>query len=119
MQNREIVVDIICTINPDLIILFDIFTFEYAQNWTGCNTDFLKSLRIPFASIDEYEYTLTNYKIDYYGVFVKRLPDLLSKCDFVLKNCPLSMPKYSVGLLDEKKCSYYREFEKLNRISLE
>ena len=117
--NREIVADVIRKINPDLIILFDIFTFEYAQNWTGCNTDFLKSLGIPLASIDEYEYTLSNYKVDYYGMFVKRLPDLLSKCDFVLKNCPLSMPKYSVGIPYDKNYFYYRVFEKLNRISLE
>ena len=118
-QNRESFADVIRTVNPDLIILFDIFTFEYAQSWTGCNTDFLKSFGILLASIDEYEYTLSNYKIDYYGVFVKKLPDLLSECDFVLKNCPLCMPKYSAGIPDNINYSYYRVFEKLNRISLE
>ena len=34
-QNRESFADVIRTVNPDLIILFDIFTFEYAQSWTG------------------------------------------------------------------------------------
>ena len=119
MQNRAIAENIIQTVAPDLIILFDIFTFEYAQNWTGCNTDFLKAFGIPMASIDEYEYTLTNYKIDYYGVFVKRLPDLLSQCDFVLKNCLLSMPKSDTALFDAKKYFYYRVFEKLDRITAE
>lgn len=92
IENQVHISNIIDEISPDLIILFDAFTFEYAQNWTGFNFELLKKKNIKIASIDEYEYAKTNYKIDYYGIFVKRLPDLLSHCDFVLKNCPLSMP---------------------------
>lgn len=104
IENQQIINKIIFKLAPELIILFDAFTFEYAQNWTGYNMKMLKETNILIASIDEYEYTQTEYKIDYYGIFVKKLPNLLSCCDYVLKNCPLSMPKEN----SKKNFYYYR-----------
>ena len=109
MENQAIISDIIDKVSPELIILFDAFTFEYAQNWTGYNLDLLHKKNIPIASLDEYEYTRTNYKLDYYGIFVKRLPDLLSQCNYVLKNCPLSMPSEE----HTDKHYYYRALPEL------
>ena len=110
VQNQQLISELIQSYAPDLIILFDAFTFEYAQNWTGFNMELLKKCGIPIASIDEYEYTRTNYKLDYYGVFVKKLPDLLNHCNFVFKNCPLSMPRADHG----KNEYYYKALNALN-----
>lgn len=117
VDNRIKVENLIEELAPDLIVLFDIFTFEYAQNWTGCNTEFLRKFNIPLASLDEYEYTRTNLKIDYYGVFVKKLPALLGECDYVLKNCPLSMPRRDNVIALKGKHYYYRVFQELRKIS--
>lgn len=116
-ENQLKVRKIIEDLSPDMIILFDVFTFEYAQNWTGCNVKFLKKFNIPLASIDEYEYTRTNLKIDYYGIFVKKLPALLGECNYVLKNCPMSVPKYGDIPAEKGKYYYYRVFQELNPIS--
>lgn len=113
IQNQRIIDEIIDSVSPDIIILFDAFTFEYSQSWTGYNMRILKEKGIPIASIDEYEYTRTDYKLDYYGIFVKKLPDLLSQCDFVLKNCPLNMPKAA----SDSNVYYYRAISDLPLMS--
>lgn len=102
--------------NFSLIILFDAFTLEYSQNWTGFNFSMLKDMGIPIASLDEYEYTKAGYKLDYYGIFIKRLPALLEQCDYVIKNCPLSIPQLGTdGLFSGEKGNdfYYRVFHSL------
>lgn len=108
-KNQEYIISLIEINCYDLIILFDAFTMEYAQTWTGINMSTLKSLNIPIASLDEYDYVNAGYKLDYYGIFVKRLPDLLSKADIVFKNCPLSMPNegYSEIKNAEKEGQFY------------
>ena len=109
IKNQRYVTSLIKSNNYDLIMLFDAFTMEYAQSWTGINMDVLKSLNVPIGSLDEYDYINAGYKLDYYGMFVKRLPDLLSKVDIILKNCPLSMPKgvYNEIKDAEKKGQFY------------
>ena len=119
-ENQKYVTELISQIKPNLIILFDVFTFEYAQNWTGCNLDYLKKFNIPIVSLDEYEYTRTNYKIDYYGIFVKKLPALLNQCDYILKNCPLAMPRCQQNTMETESPTYYyyKVFQKLDLIDL-
>lgn len=122
VENHEIIMKYIQANDFDAMVLFDIFTFEYSQDWTGINFDIIRSLGIPIISLDEYEYTKAGYKLDYYGIFVKRLPALLEKCDFIIKNCPLSMIEnhdkcFAQGL--KKNEYYYRVFDTMNRISEE
>lgn len=114
MENQGYILDLIRNQKYDLIILFDIFTFEYAQDWTGVNCDILMGQQIPVVSLDEYEYTKAGYQLDYYGMFIKRLPPLLDKCDFVIKNCPLSMIDNTANCLrqgNKKNEYYYRIFD--------
>lgn len=121
IKNQRDIISLIKVNNYDLIILFDAFTMEYAQTWTGINMDILKTLNIPIASLDEYNYIDAGYRLDYYGIFVKRLPNILSKVDIIFKNCPLSMPnsKNEEIKLSEKKGQFYyqaiRETKKLDR----
>lgn len=115
IRNREIFNQYVSSVSPDLIILFDAFTFEYSQSWTGCNMELLKGYGIPIAALDEYEYTMSEFKLDYYGIFVKKLPDLLKECDYILKNCPLSMPKEK----EDKKVFYYRVFDEYPILNFE
>lgn len=120
IENMETILNYITTVKPDLIVLFDVFTFEYAQSWTGVNLKRLKSLNIPIASLDEYEYTKAGYVLDYYGMFIKRLPPLLNECDFIIKNCPLTMPPnygsiYKLG--ENKNQYYYRVFDSTSNMS--
>ncbi len=91
-ENREIVKKIFENNKYELIIFFDVYTFEYAQKWTGIDIDFMINLNIPLASIDEYNYLSSDFKIDYYGLIVKKLPNLIDRMGFILRNCPLSMP---------------------------
>lgn len=118
--NQEYILELFKNQKYDLIILFDIFTFEYAQDWTGINCDILMEQQIPVVSLDEYEYTKAGYQLDYYGMFIKRLPPLLDKCDFVIKNCPLSMIENANNCLRQgikKNEYYYRIFDAPKRIS--
>lgn len=109
-ENKDLITTLINKNVYDLFILFDAYTFEYAQKWTGIDLDTLKAFDIPIASLDEYDYSSGNYKIDYYGLIVKKLPDLFSKIDYVLKNCPLSMPD---GRTLENNSYYYKVLPKL------
>lgn len=120
--NQAIIRGIIEEEKYDLIILFDVFTFEYAQSWSGMNLNIIRGFNIPIMSLDEYEYTKAGYKLDYYGMFIKRLPPLLDKCDYVIKNCPLSMQdKTDININDnnDRKEYYYRIFDNIDRISQE
>ncbi len=119
-ENQRIVVELLEQHQYDLIILFDIFTFEYAQSWTGINCETLLKCNIPVMSLDEYEYTKAGYKLDYYGLFIKRLPPLLEKCDYIIKNCPMSMTGCLQDCLRQGNRNneyYYRVFDQLKRIS--
>lgn len=119
-DNQEYILELLRNQKYDLIILFDIFTFEYAQDWTGINCDILMKQQIPVVSLDEYEYTKAGYQLDYYGMFIKRLPPLLDKCDFVIKNCPLTMIDNADNSLrqgNKKNEYYYRIFDTPERIS--
>ncbi|MDU5080196.1 DUF6365 family protein [Tissierella carlieri] len=118
-HNQRHIISIIKSNNYDLIILFDAFTMEYAQHWTGINMDVLKALDIPISSLDEYDYINAGYKLDYYGIFVKKLPDLLSEVDIILKNCPLSMPKGGQDLIKEAKKKgqfYYQVIQEVRKL---
>lgn len=77
----------------DYILLFDAFTFEYAQHWTGCNFQYLRDKHIPLISLDEYEYGSNGYRLDYYGYFIRKLPALLDSCDFLIRECPPAFPE--------------------------
>ena len=113
-HNRNEIEQIIKNFCPDLIILFDVYTFEYSKNWTGCNLNFLKSFKIPIATLDEYDYENTDYKIDYYGLFVRKLPNLIDKCDYILKNCPLNVPNEKNIL--SPNAFYYKVFSKTTQL---
>lgn len=120
VKNCELIISYIKENDIDAFLLFDAFTLEYSQEWTGINFEYLKSLQIPIISLDEYEYTKAGYKLDYYGIFIKRLPALLDKCDYVIKNCPLSMVDSSKSCMRQgsrKNEYYYRVFEEMPRIS--
>ena len=92
-KNRSIVENYIKNILPSYIILCDAFTVEYSENWSGINLSFLKQYKVPIISLDEYEYSEAGYSIDYYGGINKKLKPLLDQCDYIVKNCPLTMPR--------------------------
>ena len=119
-ENREFLLNLIKEEQYDLILLFDVFIFEYAQGWTGLNMEDLLELGIPVMSLDEYEYTKAGYQLDYYGMFSKKLPPLLEQCDYVIKNCPLTMttgPEDSLWQGEKKNEFYYRIFNHRERVS--
>ncbi|SES84934.1 DUF6365 family protein [[Clostridium] polysaccharolyticum] len=119
-ENREFLLNLIKEQQYDLILLFDVFIFEYAQGWTGLNMEELMELGIPIMSLDEYEYTKAGYQLDYYGMFRKKLPPLLEQCDYVIKNCPLTMtsgPETSLWQGEKKNEFYYRIFNLRERVS--
>lgn len=119
-ENREFLLSLIKEEKYDLILLFDVFIFEYAQGWTGLNMEDLMELGIPIVSLDEYEYTKAGYQLDYYGMFLKKLPHLLEQCDYVIKNCPLTMtegPETSLWQGEKKNEFYYRIFNLRERVS--
>lgn len=113
--NREKIEVLLKKEEYDLLILFDIFTFEYAQKWTGIDLDILKSFSIPIASLDEYNYLSGDFKLDYYGLIVKKLPNLFEKIDFIIRNCPLSLPNRENG---EEGIYFYKVLSK-KKIDLE
>lgn len=121
LENRKFITTLIQSRHYDLLLLFDIFTFEYACDWTGVDTELVKKLHIPIVSLDEYEYTKAGYQLDYYGLFLKKLPPLLHKCDFIIKNCPLTMMAgdncFRQGIRGNEY--YYRVFDRLEKINKE
>lgn len=101
--NRKKVELFIKEIHPDLLIFCDVFTVEYSEKWSGVNLKSIKELNIPIISLDEYEYLKAGYSIDYYGSVTKKLKPLLEECNYIIKNCPLTMPA-------EESDGYFRLF---------
>lgn len=101
--NRKKVDLLIKEIKPDFLIFCDVFTVEYSEKWSGINLEIIKGYNIPIISLDEYEYLKAGYSIDYYGSVTKKLKPLLEECDYIIKNCPLTMPA-------EQREGYFRLF---------
>ncbi|MDW2799931.1 DUF6365 family protein [Clostridium boliviensis] len=78
---------------PDYFFLSDVYTTEYSKTWSGVCMKVLKMYGIPIIGVDEYEYLSTNFTPDYYGGIFEKLPPLLKKCDFVVRDCPLNVPR--------------------------
>ncbi|WP_438433525.1 DUF6365 family protein [Gorillibacterium sp. sgz500922] len=78
---------------PDYFLLSDVFTTEYSRSWSGISMKTLREYGIPLIGIDEYEYLSTNYTPDYYGGVFEKLPPLLEDCQYVVRNCPINLPK--------------------------
>lgn len=107
-KNRERILSLIKEEHVHCALLFDVYTFEYAEKWTGVSLKDLQRLDLCLGSLDEYDYQSGDFKIDYYGLIVKKLPNLLRDLDFILKNCPLNMPKKEST---EENLHYYKVLE--------
>lgn len=112
-KNREEILNFFKTQKPRLVIVSDPYTMEYAFSWSGFRFKHLKELGIPVVGIDEFEYPSTDYRIDYYGGLVKKLPPFIEACDVILRNCPLNVPRVTGKKV--KNYSFIGENKKLNR----
>lgn len=91
--NQAIATSFFEKVNGDFLIVSDMFTMEYASAWSGIDYNYIRCLDIPIIGIDEYEYLYSDYRVDYYGNITKKLPPLIHRCDYVLKNCPISVSR--------------------------
>lgn len=93
VANKKIIHTYISEVEPDYIMVSDVYTTEYSRVWSGINLAFLKEYKIPIIGLDEYEYLSTNCTPDYYGGIFEQLPPLLEHCDYIVRDCPINMKR--------------------------
>lgn len=111
--NNSKICSFIDSFNPDFFLVSDVFTLEYSYAWSGVKFETLSKYNIPIIGVDEYEFPSTEYKIDYYGLFQEKLPPLVDKCDFIIRDCPINAENHSA---ENVKCfSLYEKKFELNK----
>jgi hypothetical protein len=88
--NRARIDALVKEFRPDCLIVSDAFTLEFASSWSGLRFAHLKAYQLPVVGVDEYDYLSAGYSLDYYGGLVQRLPPLVERCDYIIRNCPLN-----------------------------
>lgn len=113
LKNSSDILEIFNIWKPEMTILSDPYTMEYASSWSGVRFEQLREFGCRVVGVDEYEYESTGYRIDYYGGQVKRLPPFVGQCDAAIRNCPLNTPRQtSPGI---KNYSFLGEKKKLGK----
>jgi hypothetical protein len=92
-RNLELTDELIAEFRPDLIVAADAFTLDYSTGWSGLSMSVLRHrYDTRLASFDQYDYPAADYMVDFYGGHRARFPQLLTKCDLVIRNSPLNRP---------------------------
>ena len=90
-HNRACIDGLIQKFQPDCFVVSDAFTLEFASSWSGLRFAHLQAYQVPIVGVDEYDYLSAGYSLDYYGGLVQRLPPLVDRCDYIIRNCPLNL----------------------------
>ncbi len=83
----------VLSFRPDYLIAADVYTLEHSAHWSGINFQTLRKYDVPIVSFDQYEWSSTDYMVDFYGNIRRKFPPLIEMCDYLIRNCPLNKPQ--------------------------
>lgn len=92
-SNAERFHEVMAAFRPDYCIAADVYTLEYSRIWSGVSYQTIREhYDVPLVTFDQYEWTSTNYLVDFYGDNLRQFPPLIDACDLTIRNCPLNKP---------------------------
>jgi hypothetical protein len=92
VQNRAAVRRLVEGFRPDLLLCADVYTLDYGSVWSGVDFAWLRTLGLPIATFDEYDWEDGDFTWDTEGGSSRVNPDLIRGCDLLIRPCPLSDP---------------------------
>lgn len=92
VRNRAAVRRLVEQFRPDLLLCADVYTLDYGSVWSGVDVAWLRTLGLPIATFDEYDWEDGDFTWDTEGGSSRVNPDLIRGCDLLIRPCPLSDP---------------------------
>ncbi len=92
VQNRAAVRRLVEEFRPHLLVCADVYTLDYGSTWSGVDFSWLRTLGLPIATFDEYDWEDGDFIWDTADSSRRVNPGLVRGCDLLIRPCPLSDP---------------------------
>jgi hypothetical protein len=90
--NRAAVRRLVEQFRPHLLLCADVYTLDYGSIWSGVDFSWLRTLGLPIATFDEYDWEDGDFTWDTEGGVSHVNPGPVRGCDLLIRPCPLSDP---------------------------
>lgn len=90
--NRTATRELVTRFRPHLLLCADVYTLDYGSMWSGVDVGWLRTLGLPIATFDEYDWEDGDFVWDTEGGRSRVNPGLVRGCDLLIRPCPLSDP---------------------------